>query len=122
MSTLRGNPYKPATTICQNARPVSRAIFKSTGVVGAMTLVSRVLALVRDMQFARAFGAGSGMDVFIVAQMIPNLGRRMFAEGAFSQAFVPMFTATKTTGTPEEARDLMAVSYTHLTLPTIYSV
>jgi putative peptidoglycan lipid II flippase len=74
-----------------------------------MTLVSRVLALIRDMQFARAFGAGSGMDVFIVAQMIPNLGRRMFAEGAFSQAFVPMFTATKTTGTPRDARDLMAV-------------
>jgi putative peptidoglycan lipid II flippase len=74
-----------------------------------MTLISRVLALIRDMQFARAFGAGSGMDVFIVAQMIPNLGRRMFAEGAFSQAFVPMFTATKTTGTPAEARDLMSV-------------
>lgn len=88
---------------------VSRAIFKSTGVVGAMTLLSRVLALVRDVQFARAFGAGSGMDVFIVAQMIPNLGRRMFAEGAFSQAFVPLFTATRTRGTPEDARDLMAV-------------
>jgi putative peptidoglycan lipid II flippase len=88
---------------------VSRAIFKSTGVVGALTLVSRVLALVRDIQFARAFGAGTGMDVFIVAQMIPNLGRRMFAEGAFSQAFVPMFTATRTTGTEAEARDLMAV-------------
>ena len=88
---------------------MSRAIFKSTGVVGAMTLISRVLALVRDMQFARAFGAGSGMDVFIVAQMIPNLGRRMFAEGAFSQAFVPLFTATRTRGSQGEARDLMAV-------------
>jgi putative peptidoglycan lipid II flippase len=88
---------------------VSWAIFKSTSVVGAMTLVSRVLALVRDVEFARMFGAGSGMDVFLVAQMIPNLGRRMFAEGAFSQAFVPMFTATKTTGTPEDARDLVAV-------------
>jgi putative peptidoglycan lipid II flippase len=74
-----------------------------------MTLVSRVLALVRDVQFARAFGAGSGMDVFLVAQMIPNLGRRMFAEGAFSQAFVPVFTATKTTGTHDDARGLMAV-------------
>jgi putative peptidoglycan lipid II flippase len=88
---------------------VSWAIFKSTSVVGAMTLVSRVLALVRDVEFARIFGAGSGMDVFLVAQMIPNLGRRMFAEGAFSQAFVPVFTATKTTGTTEEARDLVAV-------------
>lgn len=77
--------------------------------MGALTLVSRVLALVRDIQFARAFGAGSGMDVFIVAQMIPNLGRRMFAEGAFSQAFVPLFTTTRTKGTHEEARDLMAV-------------
>lgn len=74
-----------------------------------MTLLSRLLALVRDIQFARAFGAGSGMDVFLVAQMIPNLGRRMFAEGAFSQAFVPLFTATKTKGTPAEATDLMAV-------------
>jgi len=74
-----------------------------------MTLISRVLALVRDVQFARAFGAGSGMDVFLVALMIPNLGRRMFAEGAFSQAFVPVFTATKTTATHAEARDLMAV-------------
>ena len=88
---------------------MSWAIFKSTSVVGAMTLVSRVLALVRDVEFARMFGAGSGMDVFLVAQMIPNLGRRMFAEGAFSQAFVPVLTATKTTGTPEEARDLVAV-------------
>jgi putative peptidoglycan lipid II flippase len=74
-----------------------------------MTLVSRVLALVRDVEFARVFGAGSGMDVFLVAQMIPNLGRRMFAEGAFSQAFVPLFTATKTTGTEDDARDLVAV-------------
>jgi putative peptidoglycan lipid II flippase len=88
---------------------VSWAIFKNTSLVGALTLVSRVLALVRDVQFARAFGAGSGMDVFLVAQMIPNLGRRMFAEGAFSQAFVPVFTATKTTGTQNDARDLMAV-------------
>lgn len=76
-----------------------------------MTLLSRVLALVRDVQFARAFGAGSGMDVFIVAQLIPNLGRRMFAEGAFSQAFVPLFTATRAKGSQQEARDLMAVVF-----------
>jgi len=49
------------------------------------------------------------MDAFLVALMIPNFGRRMFAEGAFSQAFVPVFTATKTTGTHAEARDLVAV-------------
>jgi putative peptidoglycan lipid II flippase len=90
---------------------VSRAIFRSTGIVGALTLLSRVLALVRDVQLARVFGAGSGMDVFIVAQLIPNLGRRLFAEGAFSQAFVPMFTATRAQGSQAEARDLMAVVF-----------
>jgi len=88
---------------------MSRAIFRSTGVVGSMTLVSRILGFVREIMLAAAFGAGAGMDAFLVALMIPNFGRRMFAEGAFSQAFVPVFTATKTTGTHTEARDLMAV-------------
>src|SRR6185436_8646181 len=88
---------------------MSRAIFRSTGVVGSMTLISRVLGFVREIMLATAFGAGAGMDAFLVALMIPNFGRRMFAEGAFSQAFVPVFTATKTTGTQAEARDLMAV-------------
>ena len=88
---------------------MSRAIFRSTGVVGSMTLVSRVLGFVREIMLATAFGAGAGMDAFLVALMIPNFGRRMFAEGAFSQAFVPVFTSTKTTGTHAEAKDLMAV-------------
>jgi putative peptidoglycan lipid II flippase len=74
-----------------------------------MTLVSRILGFVREILLATAFGAGAGMDAFLVALMIPNFGRRMFAEGAFSQAFVPVFTATKTTGTHAQARDLMAV-------------
>jgi len=74
-----------------------------------MTLISRVLGFVREILLAAAFGAGAGMDAFLVALMIPNFGRRMFAEGAFSQAFVPVFTATKTTGTHAEARDLVSV-------------
>ena len=78
---------------------MSKAIFRSTAVVGSMTLISRVLGFVREILLAAAFGAGAGMDAFLVALMIPNFGRRMFAEGAFSQAFVPVFTATKTTGT-----------------------
>ena len=88
---------------------MSTAMFRSTGVVGAMTLISRVLGFVREILLAAAFGAGAGMDAFLVALMIPNFGRRMFAEGAFSQAFVPVFTATKTTGTHAEARDLVSV-------------
>lgn len=63
---------------------------KSTGLVGAWTFLSRVLGLARDVVFARFFGAGVGMDVFVVAFQIPNFMRRLFAEGAFSQAFVPV--------------------------------
>jgi putative peptidoglycan lipid II flippase len=57
-----------------------------------MTLVSRVLGLLRDMVLARWFGADAGMDAFFVAFKIPNFLRRLFAEGAFSQAFVPVIS------------------------------
>jgi putative peptidoglycan lipid II flippase len=60
-----------------------------------MTLISRVMGLVRDMVFAR-FGVGIGMDAFFVAFKVPNFMRRLFAEGAFSQAFVPVLTEYKT--------------------------
>lgn len=88
---------------------MASSLLKSSGVVGLMTLASRVLGFVREIAFAAAFGAGTGMDAFLVALMIPNFGRRMFAEGAFSQAFVPVFTEVRTTGTPEQARALVAV-------------
>jgi putative peptidoglycan lipid II flippase len=74
-----------------------------------MTLLSRLLGFVREIMLAAAFGAGPAMDSFLVALQIPNFGRRMFAEGAFSQAFVPVFTETKTTGSEAQARDLVAV-------------
>lgn len=89
---------------------MSGSLLKSSGVVGLMTLLSRVLGFVRDILFAKAFGAGAGMDVFIIAQAIPNFGRRMFAEGAFSQAFVPVFAETKTQGSHDEVRALVAVT------------
>ncbi len=95
-----------------NPHPIQRLsknLAKSTGIIGGLTLVSRVLGFVREIMLAAAFGAGSGMDAFLVALMIPNFGRRMFAEGAFSQAFVPVFTETKTRQSHEAARDLAAV-------------
>jgi len=64
-------------------------------VVGGMTLLSRILGFVRDVVFARMFGAGIGMDAFLVAFKIPNFLRRMFAEGAFSQGFVPVLSEVK---------------------------
>ncbi|MGQ0501887.1 MAG: murein biosynthesis integral membrane protein MurJ [Panacagrimonas sp.] len=87
----------------------SSRLLKSTGIVGLMTLLSRVLGFVRDILFAAAFGAGPAMDVFLLALKIPNFGRRVFAEGALSQAFVPVFTEVKAKGTHEEVRQLFDV-------------
>ena len=71
-------------------------LLKSTLTVGSMTLLSRVLGLVRDMVVANIFGPGIKTDAFFVAFKIPNFLRRLFAEGAFSQAFVPVLTEYKT--------------------------
>ena len=85
---------------------MSHKLLKNTAIVGAMTLVSRVLGLVRDIVFA-GFGATAGMDAFFVAFKIPNFLRRLFAEGAFSQAFVPVLTEYKSQRSEEEVRTLV---------------
>ena len=76
--------------------------------VGSFTLLSRILGFARDIVFAAHFGAGAGMDAFIVAFKIPNFGRRLFAEGAFSQAFVPILSEYKATRSEAETRELIA--------------
>lgn len=70
-------------------------LFRSTLTVSSMTMLSRVLGLVRDIVLMGVFGAGGLMDAFLVAFKIPNFLRRLFAEGAFSQAFVPVLTEYK---------------------------
>ena len=70
-----------------------------------MTLLSRILGLVRDIVFARFFGATIVMDAFIVANRIPNMLRRFFAEGAFSQGFVPVMARYKENREHDDARD-----------------
>jgi len=70
----------------------SVTLARSGAIVGLMTLISRVLGFVRDQALAIVFGAGGTTDVFLVAFKIPNFLRRLFAEGAFAQAFVPVFT------------------------------
>ena len=72
--------------------PPPTRLAKSAGVIGAATLTSRLLGLVRDQVLAFLFGAGNAMDAFNVAYRIPNLMRDLFAEGAMSAAFVPTFT------------------------------
>ncbi len=85
---------------------MSLTLVKSTLVTGGMTLLSRISGLVRDILFARLIGAGSGIaaDAFYVAFRIPNTLRRLSGEGAFSQAFVPVFTEYKARSSHEELR------------------
>ncbi|KYC29418.1 conserved hypothetical protein; putative inner membrane protein [Sterolibacterium denitrificans] len=75
--------------------------------VSGMTLLSRILGFVRDAVIAHIFGAGMANDAFVVAFRLPNLLRRLFAEGAFSQAFVPILAEYKNRLGPQEARRLV---------------
>jgi putative peptidoglycan lipid II flippase len=77
---------------------VSRRLFKSTVVVGSMTLISRLLGFMRDMLIARLFGVDLATDAFFVAFKVPNFLRRLFAEGAFAHAFVPVLADYKEQG------------------------
>ncbi|WP_296063065.1 murein biosynthesis integral membrane protein MurJ [uncultured Amphritea sp.] len=72
--------------------PKARGLLRSSALVGLMTMFSRVMGLIRDVVVANYFGAGSSADAFFVAFKIPNFLRRLFAEGAFSQAFVPVLS------------------------------
>src|SRR5947199_6693367 len=87
--------------------------------VSSLTLVSRILGFVRDFYIARAFGAGLATDAFFVAFRIPNLLRRLFAEGAFSQAFVPVLAEHKNRQPAQETRTLIDGAATALFLPLV---
>ncbi len=71
------------------------SLLKSAATVSVFTLLSRITGLIRDMLIARYFGVSAATDAFYVAFRIPNMLRRLFAEGAFSQAFVPMLSQVK---------------------------
>lgn len=82
-------------------------LLKSTATVGGATMLSRVLGFVRDMVIARLFGASGSTDAFFLAFRIPNLMRRMFAEGSFALAFVPVLSEYRATGDRAALRDLV---------------
>jgi putative peptidoglycan lipid II flippase len=82
-------------------------LLRALATVSSFTMVSRVLGYARDFLIARFFGAGLATDAFFVAFKLPNLLRRMFAEGAFSQAFVPILASYRHTSSPEETRALI---------------
>src|SRR5258706_9487603 len=94
-------------------------LLRALAAVSSLTLVSRILGYVRDFLIARAFGAGLATDAFFVAFRIPNLLRRLFAEGAFSQAFVPVLAEYKNRQTPEETKTLVDGTATALFLALV---
>ena len=87
---------------------MSHGFLRNTTIVGLLTLLSRVTGVIRDMVYAISFGAGPLMDAFLIAFKIPNFMRRLTAEGAFSQAFVPVVSEYKVQRTQAEVRDLVS--------------
>jgi putative peptidoglycan lipid II flippase len=89
---------------------LSTKLLRSSFVVSLMTMLSRIFGLARDIVIAYFFGAAAGADAFFLAFRIPNFFRRLFAEGAFAQAFVPVLTDYKENRTREEVRALIGKS------------
>lgn len=83
------------------------SLLRSSAVVSVMTMLSRVLGMVRDIVVATYFGSGASADAFFIAFKIPNFLRRLFAEGAFAQAFVPVLSEYRTKRTAAEVKLLV---------------
>ena len=92
------------------------AIIRSITTVGSMTLISRLFGFIRDVAIAAALGAGGMADIFFVAFKLPNLFRRLFAEGAFNLAFVPIFSAKLEKDGKEQARNFASEALSALVL------
>ena len=82
-------------------------LLKSTTIVGFMTFLSRISGLIRDIIYARLFGALPLMDAFLVAFRVPNSFRRFFAEGSFSRAFIPVLSDFEENEDEEGIRELI---------------
>jgi putative peptidoglycan lipid II flippase len=86
---------------------MSKNLLKSTSVVSGMTMISRIFGFIRDMVTAQVFGAGAAFDAFSVAFKIPNFMRRLFAEGSFAQAFVPILSEYQKQKSKEELQQFL---------------
>ena len=94
-------------------------LLKTLAAISSMTMLSRITGLLRESLFARAFGASAYTDAFIVAFRLPNLLRRLFAEGAFSQAFVPILSEYKTQHGSDATKSLVDHAATVLLWSTL---
>src|SRR6185503_13122663 len=95
---------RPARASGNRRDPQPMSLLKNFATVGGATASSRVLGFIRDMFIAAALGTGPVAEAFFVAQRLPNLFRRLFAEGAFASAFVPLFAKTHESDGAAEAR------------------
>ena len=98
--SVNPSPEKPPS-------PKPKSLLLSSLLTGSMTMTSRVLGLIRDIVLASVLGAGGAMDAFAIAQKIPNFFRRLFAEGAFSQAFIPVLSEYREKGTHAAVKELV---------------
>ena len=99
----------------ENAR-----VIRAAGVVGIATMLSRIFGFIRDMVVAGLFGAGLTTDAFFVAFRIPNLLRRLLAEGSLTVSFVPVFTEYLRHKTREEALELANITFTALSILLVF--
>jgi putative peptidoglycan lipid II flippase len=106
----------PAQPVSRTADSKHESLVRSAGVVSAAVFLSRITGLVREIAMARLFGAGQVYDAFLLGFRIPNLTRDLFAEGALSSAFVPIFTKYLSTKGKKEAAELSNLVATALLL------
>ena len=100
----------------EHINPEKRNFGRAAGIVSFFTFLSRMLGLARDMVLAALFGSGMVADAFFVAFRIPNLLRRLFAEGSLTIAFIPVFTEYLTLKTKQDAFDLARIVLTVLSI------
>jgi putative peptidoglycan lipid II flippase len=93
-----------------------RNLLRAMGTISLFTLLSRIMGFLRDMVMAHHFGAGMGADAFFVAFKLPNFLRRLFAEGAFNTAFIPVFSEYVARGDREAAREAAQAIFSALTV------
>ncbi len=106
-SELKPESGPEAAPAKANAGLTGRKLVARASLVSGMTLISRILGLLRDIVLARFFGASLVMDAFLVANRIPNMLRRFFAEGAFSQGFIPVMARYREQHDHEDAREFV---------------
>lgn len=96
----------PPAAVHTGGRSAASTVMSGVRTVGVMTVLSRILGLVRDIAMAAVFGAGQALDTFTLAFRIPNMARRLFGEGAFTSAFLPGFVKQMESGDESAAREL----------------